>query len=81
MIISNEQLFTKFSDTGECEINRDEIRSFVGCKIVQHGANFRLHHLDMAVTLSPLDALWLIDQLSLGAHKSEIMRRVVTWKD
>ena len=68
--------------TGHVKIIRENIAA-VGkdVQIVQHGgSSFRLHAQDMAVTVSPDDALWIIEQLQLGCKKSPIgLRRVVIW--
>jgi hypothetical protein len=39
-----------------------------------------MHGDGIAVTLDPLDALWVLDNLSLQVFESPIMRRVCVWK-
>jgi hypothetical protein len=69
-------------DTGPVKINRPAIiADFRGCKVVQSGGAFRMHGENFAVSLDPLDALWIIQTLALGAKPSPIMRRVVVWED
>lgn len=66
--------------TGLVKVNRTAIERFADCRIVQHGNAFRVHGEDFAVSVEPLDALWIIETLGFGAERSEIMRRVVIWK-
>lgn len=52
--------------------------------ITQYGAEFRLHSdhpkKGFKITLIAEDALWLIEELSLGANPSALFRRAVTWR-
>jgi len=71
-----------FPITGPVKIKREAIlANFSGCKIVQSGSVFRLHGFDFSVSVEPLDALWIIQTLSLGASLSPLMRRVVAWQE
>jgi hypothetical protein len=67
--------------TGPVKLNRDKLaeHGFAGSKIVQSGGSFRMHTDEIAVTLDPLDALWVIDSMPLVAERSPIMRRVCVW--
>ena len=67
--------------TGPCKLKREAVNdiSFAGHQIVQSGGEFRMHGVDLRATLSPDDALWIIDKLMLGAGNHGIMRRVVIW--
>jgi hypothetical protein len=69
-------------DIGPVKINKPAIiADFRGCKIVQSGGVFRMHGESFSVSLDPLDALWIIQTLALGATPSHIMRRVVVWEN
>ena len=66
--------------TGPVQIDIDRlVRNFGDCVLVQHGGSFRLHGMGFAMTLSPSDALSVIDRGGLGAERDALMRRVVKW--
>ncbi len=75
-----------FPLSGPVKINRDAAAAaFDGhCCITQHGSDFRFYsdhpQNGFKVTITAEDALWLIEELSLGAQSSAIFRRVVTWR-
>lgn len=68
---------------GPVLINREAVRAHFGnSKIGQHGAEFRMWRDGpdgFKVTISAEDALWIIDDLKLGASVSDIFRRAVVW--
>lgn len=69
--------------TGDVEIIRDEVAEhFKDSKIAQHGGRlFRLHGQTHALTITADDALWIIEEMGLGASLSLPMRRVVIWSN
>jgi hypothetical protein len=63
-------------------IRENVVEHFGSTRITQHGGNFRMWNEGddgFKVTLDPLDALWIIETLSLGATASEIFHRSITW--
>lgn len=67
---------------GPVAIIRENVRAnFDGCRIVQHGGSFRLDAVGATMALKRLDALWIIEELALGASSDGFMRRIVVWKD
>lgn len=69
--------------SGPVKLIRENVEAHFGAtRITQHGGEFRMwSDADdgFKVTLDPLDALWIIDKLRLGATASTIFRRSVTW--
>jgi hypothetical protein len=67
---------------GPVKINRGAIiANFDGCRMAQIGGNFRLRSNEgLSVELEPMDALWIIQTLSLDVTASTIMRRVCIWE-
>jgi len=69
--------------SGPVKLRRENVETHFGAtRIGQHGGGFRMWNDGddgFKVTLDPLDALWIIDKLGLGATTSTIFRRTVTW--
>lgn len=70
--------------TGPVPLIRDNVTpaSFGTAKIFQHGGNFRMckdGDDGFKLDVSPSDALWLIDELKLGAVTMPPFRRNVIW--
>ena len=78
--VSTDFVIGDFPVMGPVQIDVDRlVHSFGDCVLVQHGGSFRLHGTGFAMTLSPSDALSVIDRAGLGAERDDLMRRVVKW--
>lgn len=69
--------------SGPVKLIRPNVEQHFGAtRISQYGSEFRMFRDGddgFKVTLDPLDALWVIETLQLGATPSPIFRRAVTW--
>lgn len=51
-----------------------------GLQLTQHGGNFRLHSPDFAITISPEDAVWMIEEIQLIPSIHQVFSRLVFWR-